>query len=97
MVRNHGRWTRPSIPRTFDWSRDDAWIVAGGKDGLYKVPVGGGPARFLAKGPADWPVWSPKDDLIVYTAGNVGGQARLKGVRSDGVAVKLPPVEVMFG
>jgi Tol biopolymer transport system component len=90
---------------TADWSPDGAWIVTGGKDekgpGLFKIPVdGGGEPQRLYTGVARGPVWSPKSDLIVYSAPRGAGPAgsdALQGVRPDGTAVQMPEVPVRIG
>ena len=56
---------------TADWSPEGNWIVTGGTSdvqgqGLFKIPVDGGEPVRLVPGEAYNPVWSPKDDLIVY-------------------------------
>jgi hypothetical protein len=84
-----------------DWSPDGAWIAIGGSDaqgqGLFKVPVNGGPPVRLVAGQATNPVWSSDGNLIVYAGPQVGGVVPLLGVRTDGVPVKLPPVTVAAG
>ncbi len=91
------------IHGTADWSPDDQWIVAGGIDdaqgqGLFKIPVNGGPPVRLVSGPAANPVWSPDGKLIVYAGALATGQeAPLLGVRPDGVPVELPPLRVRPG
>jgi Tol biopolymer transport system component len=85
-----------------DWSPDSRWIVAGGSDasgtaGLFKIPVDGGEPVRLIEGTASNPVWSPNDNLIMYSGPLVAGQAALHGVRPDGVPVELPTVYVPRG
>ena len=69
-----------------DWSPDGAWIVTGGNDGqgegLFKIPVDGGPPERLVTGEARGPVWSPNGDLIVYATpfAGAGGRDALRGV-----------------
>ena len=50
-----------------DWSPDGAWIVTGGNDGqgegLFKIPVDGGPPERLVS-EARGPVWSPNGDPL---------------------------------
>ncbi len=71
-----------------------SWIATGGSDGeekgLFKIPVAGGAPVRLVSGQAFNPAWSPKGDLIVYTAA-VGGNVPLLGVRPDGGPVTCPP------
>ena len=78
------------------WSPDETWIATGGADasgdGLFKVPVDGGPAVRLAKGQALEPAWSPDGDTIVYAGPDVGAQSPLRAVRPDGSPVALPAV-----
>jgi serine/threonine protein kinase/Tol biopolymer transport system component len=81
-----------------DWSPDGRWLVTGGDDGsgsgLFKVPVDGGAVVRLASGPALNPVWSPRDDLIVYQGPEVAGGLPLLAVTSEGARVELPPIAV---
>jgi Tol biopolymer transport system component len=83
---------------TADWSPDGQWIVAGGSDargpGLFKIAANGGadPVR-LASGFTVNPVWSPRNDVIVYSGRSIVGQVQLLGLRPDnGAAVELPRV-----
>ena len=59
------------------WSPDGASIVVGGHDdagpGLFVFSVGGGPPRRLLDGQAYNPVWSPRDDAIVYAGKSAQG------------------------
>ena len=63
-------------------------------DGLFKVPVDGGPAIRIAKGQALDPVWSPDGSTIVYAGPNVGSQSPLLAVKPDGSPVALPAIQV---
>ena len=80
------------------WSPDEKWIATGGADasgdGLFKVPVDGGPGVRLAKGQALEPVWSPDGNSIVYVGPNVGSQSPLLAVSPDGTPVTLPAIQV---
>jgi Tol biopolymer transport system component len=80
------------------WSPDQQWIVTGGADasgdGLFRVPVDGGPAVRIAKGQALDPVWSPDGSTIVYVGPNVGSQSPLLAVKPDGSPVALPAIQV---
>jgi Tol biopolymer transport system component len=80
------------------WSPDEKWIATGGADasgdGLFKVPVDGGPAVRLAKGQALEPVWSPDGNTIVYVGPNVGSQSPLLAVTPEGTPVTLPAIQV---
>src|SRR6185436_7945983 len=94
----------PSIDTrgTAAWSSDGAWIAIGGTDdrgmALFMIPVdGGGQPIRLVDGEAVNPVWSPIDDLIVYSGPLSAGQVTLYGVRRDRSAVELPPVRVAPG
>ena len=79
-----------------DWSPDGTRIVTGGRDAkgpaLFIIPVNTGVPVRLVEGKWVNPVWSPKDDLIVYAGRSLIGQVELRGVRPDGTPVKLPPV-----
>ncbi|MEP6917776.1 MAG: hypothetical protein ABJC89_19165, partial [Acidobacteriota bacterium] len=84
-----------------DWSPDGTRVVTGGRDdkgpALFVIPVDTGvPVRLLA---GKWvnPVWSPRNDLIVYAGRSVIGQVELRGVRPDGTPVQLPHVLVRPG
>jgi Tol biopolymer transport system component len=80
------------------WSPDQKWVVTGGADasgdGLFKVPVDGGPAIRIAKGQALDPVWSPDGNTIVYVGPNIGSQSPLLAVKPDGSPVALPVIQV---
>ena len=80
------------------WSPDQQWVVTGGADasgdGLFKVPVDGGPPVRIAKGQALDPVWSPDGNTIVYIGPNIGSQSPLLAVRPDGTPVALPDIQV---
>jgi len=80
------------------WSPDEKWIAIGGTDadgdGLFKVPIDGGPAVRLAKGQALEPAWSPDGSTIVYIGPNVGSQSPLLAVSADGSPIPLPPIQV---
>ncbi len=43
------------------------------------------------------PLWSPRDDLIVYAGRSVIGQVLLRGVRPDGTPAALPDIRVRPG
>ncbi|HEY7284266.1 MAG TPA: protein kinase [Vicinamibacterales bacterium] len=80
------------------WSPDGKWIVAGGTDdrgpGLFKIPVdNAAPVRLIA-GTARDPVWSPSDDLIMYTGANVSVDAPLLAIRADGTIVEMPAIRL---
>jgi Tol biopolymer transport system component len=80
-----------------DWSPDARWLVAGGDDGkgegLFKIPADGSAPVRLVAGQAQNPIWSPKDDLIIYASAVVEGRATLHAVRSDGTAAPLPAIQ----
>ncbi|HMC69295.1 MAG TPA: hypothetical protein VKJ07_09090, partial [Mycobacteriales bacterium] len=84
-----------------DWSPDGTHIVAGGTDAqgpaLFTIPVDGGAPVRLVEGKWVNPVWSPGGQLIVYGGRSVVGQVELHGVRPDGTAVALPPLQVRPG
>ena len=83
------------------WSPDGQSIATGGTDeegdGLFKIPVDGGPPVRLVKGRALDPVWSPDGVLIVYAGANVGSRAPLLAVQPDGKPFSLPPIQVQRG
>jgi serine/threonine protein kinase len=83
------------------WSPDGNFIVAGGVDekgqGLFKIPVDGGPAVRLANGTASNPVWSPDGSIIVYTGAVVGVTGPLLMVRENGTSVEAPSIQVRTG
>ena len=86
------------IRGSVSWSPDGKWIVAGGSDdrgpGLFKVPLdNGAPVRLIA-GTARDPVWSPSEDLIVYTGQNVSVDAPLLAIRADATNVALPAIRL---
>jgi len=82
------------------WSPNGKWIVTGGNDaqgpGLFMIPVDGGEPVRLVNGPASDPVWSPAEDLIVYTS-QKGANSPLLAVRPDGRPLNLPDIRVPFG
>src|SRR4029079_2416104 len=67
------RTLAPSIDTrgTAAWSRDGRWLAIGGTDergqALFLVPVDAGHPIRLVEGEAVNPVWSPTEDLIVYS------------------------------
>jgi Tol biopolymer transport system component len=86
---------------TADWSPDGTRIVTGGRDAkgpaLFIIPVDTGLPVRLKEGQWFNPVWSPKDNLIVYAGRSLIGQVALLGVRPDGTPVELPPMMVRPG
>ena len=84
-----------------DWSPDGKWIVAGGEDArgpaLFKIPLDGSEPTRLLDGPWVNPIWSPKDDVIVYAGRSVIGQVQLRAVRPDGRSVTMPSAMVRPG
>jgi Tol biopolymer transport system component len=84
-----------------DWSPDGTQIVTGGHDekgqALFVVSVDTGVAVRLKDGNWVNPVWSPKNDLIVFAGRSVVGQVALQAIRPDGVSVELPQVMVRPG
>jgi Tol biopolymer transport system component len=78
------------------WSPDGQWIATGGNDGtgdgLFKVPVAGGPPVRLADSLAFSPVWARTRPLIVYAGPNVNAEQRLLAVSPDGKAVDFPAI-----
>jgi Tol biopolymer transport system component len=83
------------------WSPDGRWIVTGGSDdagpGLFRIPTNGGSPQRILDGDAMDPVWSPRDDLIVYAGLQVEAYTPMLAVRSDGTPVNLPPIKVTRG
>jgi len=84
-----------------DWSPDGTRVVAGGHDekgpALFLIQADTGVLTRLLEGVWMNPVWSPRNDLIVYAGRSVIGQVELRGVRPDGTAVELPRVMVRPG
>jgi len=91
----------PSGRGGVSWSPDGKWIVCAGSDtngqGLFKIPVDGGPAVRIVKGIAGNPIWSPDGGLIIYVGEFVSSQVQLRGVRPDGTPVPLPEIRVSSG
>jgi len=83
-----------SVQGAPDWSPDGRWIVTGGTDGkvegLFKVPVDGGPPFRLTSARSSDPAWSPDGLLIVYAGPVLGGFTPFMAVRPDGSSVDLP-------
>jgi Tol biopolymer transport system component len=51
----------------------------------------------IVEGQALNPVWSPAGDLIVYAGPQEKSSGPVVGIRPDGVAVELPPLQVLRG
>jgi Tol biopolymer transport system component len=89
------------VQGTGHWSPDGKWIVTGGHDaegdGLFKVPVEGGAAIRLVKGPALNPAWSGDGRVIVYSGPEVAGLMMLMAVDPAGQRVELPAIRVRAG
>jgi Tol biopolymer transport system component len=85
---------------TSAWSPNGERIVTGGSDaqgaGLFMITVRDGTYVRLTKGAAFDPVWSPTEDLIVYSA-QQSATGPLLAVRSDKTKVDLPNVSVPLG
>lgn len=83
---------------TASWSPDGKWIVTAGSDrngqGLFKLPVDGGPPVRIAAGPFLDPVWSPRGDLIVYCGPQVFTLSPLLAIHPDGTPAKMPDIRV---
>lgn len=83
---------------TASWSPDGKWIVVAGSDrngqGVFKLPVDGGPPVRIATGPFLDPVWSPKGDMIVYCGAQVFTFTPLQAVHPDGTQASLPEIKV---
>ena len=90
--------TEVDVRGSASWSPDGKWIVTAGSDrdgeGLFKLPVDGGPPVQIAKGPFLDPVWSPRGDLIVYCGTQVFTLTPLLAVHPDGTPEKLPEIKV---
>jgi Tol biopolymer transport system component len=80
------------------WSPDGKWIAAGGNDGsgpgLFKVPKEGGAPVRLTSGEARNPVWSPDNNLVVYSGTNSSGGEPVLAVRPDGNTVDFPALRL---
>jgi serine/threonine protein kinase/Tol biopolymer transport system component len=85
---------------TPSWSPDGKWIAVTVREGqtmaLYKVPTDRGLPVRLVEGLVNDPVWSPDGSFIVYSEGPVAAVARLRAIGSDGKAVSMPEVEVVY-
>jgi Tol biopolymer transport system component len=80
-----------------DWSPDNTRIVTGGHDekgpALFVITVATGAATRLLEGEWVNPIWSPKDNLILYGPRSpVLGQTELHAIRPDGAAISIPKV-----
>ena len=84
-----------------DWSPDGTRVVVGGHNekgpALFVIPVDTGVPTRLLEGTWLNPVWSPRNDLIVYAGRSRIGQVELRGVKPDGTPVQLPQVMVRPG
>ena len=85
-----------------DWSPDGKTIVTGGHDAkgpaLFVIEVATGALTRLIDGAYVNPVWSPKDDSIIYgDRSSLIGQMELRAVRRNGTNVPLPQVMVRPG
>src|SRR5262249_43279924 len=82
------------------WSPDAKWIAVGGDDrsgdGLFRIPVGGGPAVRLVNGKAFDPVWSPDGAMIVYAGATIANKQSLAAVSPSGAHVDFPTISVYF-
>jgi serine/threonine protein kinase len=83
---------------TASWSPDGKWIVVAGNDrngqGLFKLPVDGGSPVRIATGPFLDPVWSPREDLIVYCGAQLFTLTPLLAIDPNGKPTKLPDIKV---
>jgi serine/threonine protein kinase/Tol biopolymer transport system component len=79
---------------SLDWSPDGKWIVAGARNGLFKIPVEGGEPVRLATEAQTNPVWAPVGDLILSAGSQVGLLAPLRGSTSDGTPVPVPDIKL---
>ena len=61
------------------------------------IPLNTGMHTRLIAGAWVNPVWSPRDDLIVYGGRSVIGQVELHAVRPDGTPLQLPQMLVRPG
>ncbi len=84
-----------------DWSPDGTRIVTGGRDAkgqaLFVIQVETGVAVRVKDGNWVNPIWSPKDDLIVFAGRSIVGQVALQAMRSNGTPVELPEIMVRPG
>jgi Tol biopolymer transport system component len=83
------------------WSRDGQSIVIGGSDAkgpaLFRISPDDGAVFRLISEPAVNPIWSPTENLIVYSGPVTAGRVTLFAVRPDGSKVELPNVRVSPG
>lgn len=73
----------------------------GGRDAkgpaLFVIAVDSGAVIRVVEGGWVNPVWSPRDDVIVYAGRSVIGQVELRAVKPDGSPVDFPRVLVRPG
>ena len=77
------------------WSPDGSWIVAavnegGGRQNLFKIPLGGGTPKRILEGVLFSPVWSPDGKLIVYSESRWGNIYPVRAITVDNKPVALP-------
>jgi Tol biopolymer transport system component len=83
---------------TSSFSPDGKWIVSGGYDarglGLFRISIDDGHYEKIIEGDVLDPVWSPRDDLIVYSGRQLAGFLTLEAVRPDGKTIDIPKIKV---
>jgi Tol biopolymer transport system component len=83
---------------TSSFSPDGKWIAIAGLDargrGLFKISTDDGRYEKIIEGDVLDPVWSPADDLIVYSGKQISGYMTLEAVRPDGQKAELPEIKI---
>ena len=67
------------------WSPDNRWLAVTSQKRLFRLPAGGGGEPTPLADNASLPVWSPKNDFILYSDTSPGGPTfPVKAVTPDG-------------
>ena len=82
------------------WSPDGKWVVVAGNDGqgtyVFKVSVEDGAAIRLNDTVSHNPVWSPNEQIIVYSEPLQGSTFLTKAITPDKIPVPLPDIRVSY-